>query len=238
MNEIYISIITGLSIGFLGSFHCIGMCGPIALALPVHSYGGVQKYSSIALYNIGRAVTYSALGLILGSIGSQFRLWGLQQFVSIAAGVLILFFILSNFSFASKFRWLDKIKNSVQQNLGRLLKSPKNPGSFFSIGLLNGLLPCGLVYVAVAAALATTDVAQGALLMFSFGLGTIPVMAGLMIFGNLIPFKTRQTLNRAVPVFIGMMAVILILRGMNLGIPFLSPKMAKETTEVSCHKPS
>lgn len=238
MNETYINIITGLSVGFLGSFHCIGMCGPIALSLPVHSYGRARKYSSIALYTIGRAVSYGVLGMILGFIGSQFRIWGLQQFISIAAGVLILLFILSNFSIAPKIRHLEKIKSNIQRNLGRLLQSPKNSGVFFLIGVFNGLLPCGLVYVAVAAALATTHIVQGALLMFSFGLGTLPVMSGIILFGNMIPFKTRLTLRRMVPLFVGMMAVMLILRGMNLGIPFLSPKMAKESTEARCHDPS
>ena len=239
MNELYLSIITGLSIGFLGSFHCIGMCGPIALALPMQSTSGLQKYSGIILYNFGRAVTYSALGLLFGFLGNQFRLWGFQQAVSIAAGVLILVFILSNFSFASRIQWLAKLNDWVQHSLGKLLKAPKNPASFLSIGLLNGLLPCGLVYVAIAAALATTETLQGTLLMFAFGMGTLPVMAGLMMFGHLISHHFRQKLNRAVPVLVGLMAVILILRGMNLGMPFLSPRLEKNSSAVECgHKPS
>ena len=217
MNELYLSILTGLSIGFLGSFHCIGMCGPIALALPVHRFSGVQKYVGIMLYNLGRAVTYSLLGFAFGLVGSQFRLWGLQQVISIGAGVMIL--------------W-------VQQGLGKLLSNAKNPTSLFPVGLLNGLLPCGLVYVAIAAALATMSSLNAMLLMFSFGIGTIPVMAGLMMFGHLISINIRQKINRSVPYFVGLMAVMLILRGMNLGIPYLSPKLEKESTEVSCcHKP-
>ena len=110
--------------------------------------------------------------------------------------------------------------------------------SLFPIGLLNGLLPCGLVYVAIAASLATMDTLHGVLLMFSFGLGTIPVMAGLMSFGHWISPAVRQKINRAVPYFVGVMAVMLILRGLNLGIPYLSPHMDKEATEASCcHRP-
>lgn len=235
MNEIYLSILAGLSIGFLGSFHCIGMCGPIALTLPVRAEGDLQRYSGIFLYNLGRAVTYSFLGFIFGFLGSQFRFWGLQQAVSIAAGVMILVFILSNFSFSSKIRWLAQLNVWIQHALRRLLQSPKSPATFFSIGLLNGLLPCGLVYVAIAAALATTDMLQGLLLMFAFGLGTFPVMAGLMAFGHLISAHLRYKLNRAVPVLVGMMAVILILRGMNLGIPYLSPKLEIHSTHVECN---
>lgn len=238
MNELYLSILTGLSIGFLGSFHCIGMCGPIALALPVHSFSGVQKYTGILLYNVGRAVTYSLLGFAFGFVGSQFRLWGLQQVISIGAGVMILLFILSRFSFASKVPGMTRLNLWVQQGLGKLLTTAKNPASLFPVGLLNGLLPCGLVYVAIAAALATMSSLNAMLLMFSFGIGTIPVMAGLMMFGHLISINIRQKINRSVPYFVGIMAVMLLLRGMNLGIPYLSPKLEKESTEVSCcHKP-
>jgi len=238
MSAIYLSILTGLSIGFLGSFHCIGMCGPIALALPVRSYPGVQKYVGIGLYNIGRAVTYGFLGLAFGFLGQQFRVWGLQQVISIAAGVLILLFIVSRFSFSSRIGWLANLNTWVQKSMSTLLRAPKPVTSLFPIGLLNGLLPCGLVYVAIAAAMATMHTWHGVLLMIAFGLGTIPVMAGLMMFGHLISGVARQKINKAVPYFVGMMAVMLILRGMSLGIPYLSPSMEKDSTEVSCcHKP-
>lgn len=238
MNELYLSILAGLSIGFLGSFHCIGMCGPIALALPVHTFSGVRKYAGILLYNLGRAVTYSLLGFAFGFVGSQFRLWGLQQVISIGAGVMILLFILSRFSFASKIPGMNRLNLWVQQGLGKLLTTAKNPAALFPVGLLNGLLPCGLVYVAIAAALATMSSLNAMFLMFSFGIGTIPVMAGLMIFGHLISINIRQKINRSIPYFVGLMAVMLILRGMNLGIPYLSPKLEKESTEVNCcHKP-
>lgn len=234
MSELGISILTGLSIGFLGSFHCIGMCGPIALALPVHAMNGVRKYISIALYNLGRAMTYGILGLIFGWVGSQFRLWGLQQFLSMGAGLLILLFLLTRYSVISRIVGMNRITMKVQSALGRILQSPKKATTFFSIGLLNGLLPCGLVYVAVAAALATTHIISGSVLMVAFGLGTIPVMAGLMTFGHLISVPVRQKINRAVPYFVGVMALMLILRGMNLGIPYLSPKMDPSTAGVEC----
>ncbi len=236
MNELFLITLTGLSIGFLGSFHCIGMCGPIALSMPMLSKDGLNKYTGIFFYNFGRALTYSGLGLLFGFLGNQFRIWGLQQMVSIAAGILILVFILSNFSFSSRVIWMAQFNAWVRNSLGRILQGPKNPVSFLSIGLLNGLLPCGLVYVAMAAALATTDTLNGTLLMFAFGLGTIPVMAAMMAFGHLISFNFRYKLKRAVPVFVGIMAVILILRGMNLGIPYLSPKLEKHSAIVEyCH---
>jgi sulfite exporter TauE/SafE len=214
------------------------MCGPIALALPVRSYPGVQKYVGIGLYNIGRAVTYGFLGLAFGFLGQQFRVWGLQQVISISVGMLILVFIFSSFSFSSRIVLLTQLNKWVQKSLSSLLIATKSVMSLFPIGLLNGLLPCGLVYVAIAAALATMHTWHGVLLMFGFGLGTIPVMAGLMMFGHLISCTARQKINMVVPYFVGMMAVMLILRGLNLGIPYLSPSMEKDSTEVSCcHKP-
>jgi sulfite exporter TauE/SafE len=159
--------------------------------------------------------------------------------VSILAGVMILLFVFSSLSLTSGIRGVSKWNARVQHKLGTLLQSPKSSSAFFSIGLLNGLLPCGLVYVALAAALATTHALYGGLLMMAFGLGTFPVMAGLMVFGHLISVRFRQKLNRAVPYFISVLAVILILRGMNLGIPFISPKMDPKSASIeNCHIPS
>lgn len=237
MNDLILPIISGLSIGFLGSFHCIGMCGPIALALPVSKLSGLEKYIGISLYNLGRAFTYAILGLLFGLLGSQFRIWGLQQIISIAAGLLMFLFILTNFSFTSRVGWISKLNQFVQHGIGRKLVNARKPSSLWSIGLLNGLLPCGLVYVAIAAALATMNTLHAGLLMFTFGLGTIPVMAGLMLFGHLISSGARRKLNRAVPYVVGVMAIMLILRGMNLGIPLLSPKMDVDSKEVKCCHP-
>lgn len=208
------------------------------MVLPVRSYPGIQKYIGIGLYNIGRAVTYGGLGLAFGFLGQQFKLWGLQQVISIAAGTLILLFIMSRLSFSKKIIWLSHLNHWVQKSLGNLLSRPKPVSSLFPIGLLNGLLPCGLVYVAIAAALATMHTWHGVILMFAFGIGTIPVMAGMMMFGHLISGVARQKINRAVPYVVGVMAVMLILRGLNLGIPYLSPSMANDSTEINCcHKP-
>lgn len=235
MHEYLIAAFTGLSIGFLGSFHCIGMCGPIALALPVHALGKFNSYLSIALYNLGRALTYCALGIFFGMVGSQFRLWGLQQFISIFAGVLILLFILTRFKLTLRLKWVDRMNTSINQTLGQLMQSPRSPLTFGWIGILNGMLPCGLVYVAMAAALASGSTWNGGLLMFAFGFGTMPVMAGLMVFGQRISPTTRRKINRAVPYFVAVMGVLLILRGLNLGIPYVSPRMDAQAEAPMCH---
>lgn len=224
-------IVTGLSIGLLGGLHCIGMCGPIALSLPVHRLSHVQKYSSIFLYNIGRAFTYALLGTIPGLLGSSFQIFGLQQALSITAGVLMLIFALIYF-LRPDLLSSGKIGVRISSLLGSEMRKEKTYTTFFTIGLINGLLPCGLVYMALLTAFSTGSVWKGSVLMFFFGLGTLPLMALLMISGKWLKDSTRNWFKKVVPVWITVLAIILILRGMNLGIPYLSPAMNQHTHHV------
>lgn len=236
MHDYLVAALAGLSIGFLGSFHCLGMCGPIALALPIPQQEKGKGVLGIAAYNVGRAVTYGMLGLLFGYVGLRFRIWGLQQAITITAGGLILMFVLTRFNLSTRLPGVHRLNTRINQGLGRLLQKPKKASSLFLIGLLNGLLPCGLVYVGMAAAMATVDVASGGFLMFAFGIGTMPMMAGLMLFGSRISLAARKKINRAVPYLVGLMAILLILRGLNLGIPYISPKLEKQPTEnPHCH---
>lgn len=237
MNSVYFAIITGLSIGALGSFHCIGMCGPIALSLPVHSGSGFHKSFSILLYNTGRALTYAMIGLIFGLLGSSLNVFGFQQWLSIIAGCLILLLLVfSTFNLGSKVA-NSRFNGLIKEKLSRYLSAEKSTFSYLIIGLLNGWLPCGLVYVAIAASFALGNVWESALLMFAFGLGTLPVMAFLMLFGKFISQRTRGLINKLVPYVIGIMAFLLILRGLNLGIPYLSPSYNEQDKKVEecCH---
>jgi sulfite exporter TauE/SafE len=236
MNELLYCIVSGLAIGSLGSFHCIGMCGPIALSLPMASEDKASAAISIGLYNLGRAITYGLLGILFGLLGSQFRIWGVQQFVSILAGIVLLAFVLFHFKVRIPGSWFNTYQTKVRLMLQKLMTSKLNAGSFLLIGLLNGLLPCGLVYVAMVAALATGKIAMGGLLMFAFGVGTMPMMAGVMVFGRRISMRHRQIINKTIPYMVSIMACILILRGLNLGIPYVSPKMGESVKSIpSCH---
>jgi sulfite exporter TauE/SafE len=217
-----IPIITGLSLGILGSMHCVGMCGPIALSLPVHQLPTLQKYSNIFLYNIGRAMTYAIMGAILGLLGSSFQIFGLQQALSIGGGILILLFAFIYYfrpGWVSSTAWSSKIS----KQLGLLMRKEKSYATYLSIGILNGFLPCGLVYMALISAFATGAVWKGSLLMFFFGLGTLPMMAGIMIAGKWIKPSVKNAFKKIVPVWILALGIVMILRGMNLGIPYISP---------------
>ena len=236
MNELWYGIISGLTIGAVGSFHCLGMCGPIALSLPFASTSKTQVGLSMALYHLGRAITYGCLGILFGLLGSQFRIWGIQQAISILAGAMLLAFVLFHFKVRLPGKWFDAFQNKIRAGLQKLLTSKLSTPSFLLIGLLNGLLPCGLVYVAIVAALATGSIWLGGVLMFSFGIGTMPMMAGLMIFGRRISIHHRRWINKAIPYMVCIMAGILILRGLNLGIPYISPKMGESVKSLpTCH---
>ncbi len=220
-------------IGVLGSLHCLGMCGPIALALSVTP--GKNRYIAIILYNIGRIITYGFFGLLFGSFGSLFIMAGLQQFLSITAGVSLLFLVMLSLvgnSNSITIEPLNKIMSSLKITLGYYLKKHFF-SSFFIIGLLNGLLPCGLVYMAVIGAIATGSALSGSYYMMLFGLGTVPAMFLIGVFKIFIPILWRLKLLKILPVTISLVGVMLIVRGLNIGIPYLSPEISSENPDAS-----
>lgn len=230
--------LAALTLGMIGSFHCIGMCGPLAFSLPLNGKSDFAKFTGSFLYNMGRIVTYSALGLLFGLAGKSFSLFGFQQWLSITVGIMILFFL-----FIPK-KWIaitgtnniiSTCNHKIRSTLGQLFLK-RNYRSLFAIGLLNGLLPCGLIYMAIAGAIASADAFKSTFFMASFGLGTLPVMWGVSFFGNYIGIGVRQKIRRAYPIMMALMACLLIVRGMGLGIPYVSPAMNGNTPDVQiCH---
>lgn len=229
---------TALIFGILGSFHCMGMCGPIAFLLPVDRENNLKKGMQIFLYHLGRISSYAIIGAIFGLLGKSISLFGLQQKLSIIIGIIMLSLI---FIPAGK-KGLDRLLNpafkgvsKIKSQIGAELKK-KRPDTFFTIGFLNGLLPCGLVYMAVLGATAVQGVWQGALYMAIFGLGTVPLMTGVVWAGNFITVKMRNGMKKAIPVVIALMGILFIIRGMGLGIPYMSPKQSsKVEASMECH---
>lgn len=233
-------ILTAFVVGLLGSFHCIGMCGPIAIALPVPKSSNLSFFTGRILYNLGRVVTYSFLGAVLGLVGGRIALAGAQQIVSIVLGIVIIIAVLLPQKYKNYFAQhpvTQKLAQPLKANIGVLFKK----GTFsalFLIGILNGFLPCGLVYVALAGAIASGDAISGAAVMILFGLGTVPAMFAATVLGKFINVEIRTKIRKAVPVLAFTLGVIFILRGMNLGIPYLSPKLSTHTevsSEMECH---
>lgn len=215
--------------GLLGSFHCVGMCGPLALSLPLSSDSYWAKFSGAFLYNAGRVITYAMFGLVFGAVGKSVALFGYQQWLSVILGVLIIVFIIlpKRVAFMHNNNYVVKALEKLREKLGALFFK-KNYSSLFSIGLLNGLLPCGLVYMAAAGAVATGGVTRSVLFMGFFGLGTLPVMWSITFFGNYIGIEARKKIRKAYPYMMMLMACLLILRGMGLGIAYVSPKVDTE----------
>lgn len=225
--------ITAFLTGLLGSFHCAGMCGPIALAVPTFGNSQSEKILSKLLYNAGRVLTYTILGAILGAFGTGLKLAGLQQSVSIVAGSIIILSVI--------FSRIKKVNFSVQffstKLFGKLFKQ-RNVISTLGIGLLNGLLPCGFVYIALIASVATQDIFTGMTFMFFFGLGTIPMMFTVSMIGQFLTSKVRSNINKLIPVFAIVIGCLFILRGLNLGIPYVSPQLSNDQQTVKeCCKP-
>jgi sulfite exporter TauE/SafE len=232
MNILFsIAFITGLA----GSFHCIGMCGPIALALPVGRMNIYQATFHRFLYNLGRILTYSILGGAFGYFGKTLFVAGFQQQLSIMIGLIMLYFILPKRVFIwSPFQKMTHLFMSAFKKVFPI----NSPLGFILLGLLNGLLPCGFVYMALAGACATTTPIEGAIFMFFFGLGTAPMMFSLSILPKFLSNKKRLFINRYLPFYTFVLATFFILRGLNLGIPYLSPQFKKQEVSQTipvCH---
>lgn len=229
---------TALLMGFMGGFHCIGMCGPIALALPGQPNNKWSYIYGRIFYNLGRVVTYATLGFAIGLFGLTINMAGWQQGLSIASGVLILLlqFTPGNPSgkVARKLQ-LPILVNNIKKTFSRFLHK-KGTMALFVIGLLNGVLPCGFVYLALAAALATGTMEGAAAYMVLFGLGTFPIMLTLSLSGKMISFRMKATIQKIVPYIVVFIALLFILRGLSLGIPYISPKLMKAEPEMTvCH---
>jgi len=222
-------LISALVLGLVGSFHCVGMCGPIAVALPVSNKNWLSRISGTFLYNIGRAITYGVMGAVFGILGEGIQLGGFQKWVSIAMGTIMILSVIFPVLFRNTklldqyiYGYVDRLKEYI----GPLFKN-SSLGSLFIIGLLNGLLPCGLVYVALAGAIATGGVLSGSLYMFVFGLGTLPMLALVTLAGNVISGQFKSSINKLIPFVIVIIGALFILRGLQLGIPYLSPPEKK-----------
>lgn len=230
---------TGFIIGLLGSIHCVGMCGPIALALPIGTESKFQLMVSRILYNLGRTVTYGLFGALFGLFGERIALVVLQQNLSIALGSIILIYILMPKKLQAKLAETKPyriITDTVKSSFAKLTKTGSS-SSLFLFGIINGFLPCGFVYVAVAGAVSTGSVLNGTLFMILFGLGTTPIMLATSMVGKFVNVNVKRKINKLIPVFAAILAIIFILRGLNLGIPYLSPKLIKSDAkqEVICH---
>lgn len=231
-------VLSAILLGLLGSLHCVGMCGPIAFMLPVDRTNNLKKLGQIAIYHFGRLSAYALIGLLFGLLGKGLSLFGLQQKLSILIGVVMVAIILLPFGKLKKYNLpkpLYQIIAKVKSKLGKEL-SKRTADTFLTIGFLNGFLPCGLVYMAVLGAVAMGNPGEGALYMALFGLGTVPLMTTAIYFSSLLKGVAKQRVQKLIPVFVVIIGMLFILRGLGLGIPYISPKPVVElvTNTMEC----
>lgn len=232
---------SGFVLGLIGSLHCVGMCGPIAFMLPVSHDKPVKKALQILLYHLGRILAYAIIGLIFGLIGQSFMAFGYQQHISIAVGILMIVLVLmpkTYFQPFKIFRPFFSFINSIKSELGKALQK-KSLDTFFSLGFLNGFLPCGLVYMAVVGAFAVEGLLGSSFYMVLFGLGTIPMMTTVVYAQSFIKKHLKFNYKKLIPYAVVIVGLLFILRGMGLGIKYISPKLNPETEQVEarmeCH---
>lgn len=233
-------LITPLTIGIVGSLHCLGMCGPIVVALPLKKHNISSKISGAILYNSGRVFTYGLLGVLFGLLGRGIHLAGFQQLTSILLGSAMIISVLFPFFFRKQLTIGNLFSGFSARLIVRLRKliTDRSYFSLLMIGLLNGLLPCGLVYVAIAGAISSGTVLSGALFMMLFGIGTIPLLITATLASDAIGQRIRAKMKQVVPYFVLLLGVLFILRGMSLGIPYISPTTDKLAPNAMVEKKS
>ena len=220
-------------LGLLGSLHCAAMCGPLMLALPLPPGGPARFVAGRIVYQLGRIATYCLLGIVAGLIGKSLFVAGFQRWLSISLGLAVLagFLISKRVAVSAPVvRLVGKLKFMMSAQLKQ-----RSYRSLTLLGLLNGMLPCGLVYVALAGAVSRGDLLDAVTYMAMFGLGTLPTMLGISLSGRLFPAAIRLKLRSAIPVGVCLLAAMLILRGMALGIPYLSPDLSSATPSCCAH---
>ena len=222
----------GFVMGVVGSLHCVGMCGPIAFALPYDRSKWFPAFLSNYTYQIGRIITYALLGVIIGFVGRGFSLGGIQQPLSIGIGlVMIVVVIFPHLPFLKKWSGKITLKVGKVKSLLGLYMQKRSYRALFITGLVNGLLPCGLVYMALLGSLGMSSVLNASLFMVLFGLGTFPLMFLVGYLGNVLNASFKLKFQKAVPVLVFCIGVLFVLRGMGLGIKYVSPSAGTLTIE-------
>jgi sulfite exporter TauE/SafE len=212
--------IAALTMGIVGSLHCVGMCGPIIMSIP---WSNTQKALQISLYHVGRATTYAIMGALVGGVGQLFLPKDLGVWPALISGsVLVLVFL------AQSFPTVLQNNRFPASSIARFFRSFLKMDSVFSrffMGLVNGILPCGMVYSALAVAILYHNALYSGLFMFLFGIGTSPLLvllSRIKMYLSKYPFFKREKTIRFALLLLGL---LIILRGAGLGIPMLSPKV-------------
>ncbi|SKB29780.1 sulfite exporter TauE/SafE family protein [Daejeonella lutea] len=215
--------------GLFGSFHCVAMCGPLVMSIPFGENAWNALLQKI-VYQLGRILTYSALGFVAGSIGGVFNILGLQQALSFVSGIVLLVIAFYHFygkSGGTSGRFYQKMFGPLVKFMGRWMSKPYG-GAI--AGILHGLIPCGMVYMAIAGSLNTGSALSGSEFMLYFGLGTTP----LLFLASAIPVLIRKLrVSRVlIPMLFLLSGSFLIFRSLNMDITWITSPVIS-SSEVS-----
>lgn len=228
-------LVPAFILGFVSSLHCVGMCGPIVLALPVPQASPVKRITALLINNSGRLLTYGILGIIFGIFGNGFYMAGVQQVFSIAIGTGIITFTLIPSQWKQKLGasipFVKKTGDLFRAQFGFYLRQ-EHYTAYFIAGMLHGLLPCGLVYFALAGAILTGSAFAASLFMIFFGLGTVPALVSVRWMARVFPYSFRNRVYQFMPVILFLTGVLLLIRGLNLGIPYVSPHFPGSSSSI------
>lgn len=216
------ALLAGLVFGLVGSGHCAGMCGPLVVLANPSAGGGaspsrVGLWAHVVRYHAGRALTYLLLGALLGTVGGLLTRLGLGRGLAIASGVLLIGQALIASGVVAGHLESRRLGAWVTRQLaraGRWMRGHRLPGPVV-FGALNGLLPCGFVYAALTAAAGLGDLPLSLAFMAGFALGTTPVLAAVALAGGALTRVVPPALRRAAPVALGVVGVLLIMRGVS-----------------------
>ena len=231
-------------LGVISNLHCLGMCGPIALAIPLNRSSKSAMFLGILQYHIGRVLVYGILGYLVGYIGMGIKLFGVLQAISILAGIGIIIYAwrkkITFYKNPFSSSLVSRLSSLLSQSMGKIMRS-ESPLKLFLLGALNGLLPCGMVYTALITAVVLGTPILSATSMLAFGLGTLPGLVAFSVFAQQLGNTIRSKINRYLPYQITVVGLLIVLRGMNLNIPYISPKVSfseekKEVVMDCCHK--
>jgi len=223
---------SALIFGFISSLHCVGMCGPLLLAVPTRTTNN-HKWLGIALYHVARIFTYAVLGVLVGFVGWRLEVTGIQQFFSLTIGIVLLGYVFTSHFFSGA-AWILAFNKLIFSFFGFASRQKGYLGTLL-LGAANGLLPCGMVYIALTGAMASASATAAAGFMLLFGLGTMPLLFVFNYYGIRLQVSVKQRIKLVAPVVIAIMGLLLILRGLNLGIPYISPHYVNSGGGVECH---
>lgn len=216
---------SALLLGLISSLHCIAMCGPIAMMLPVSQHNPEKKALQIITYHFGRLTAYATIGGLFGFLGMGFYLAGIQQQLSITVGILMILIAVTPEKTLAQYNFskpIYRIISNVKSALGKRLKN-QSFRSLFTIGLLNGFLPCAMVYAALFGAMASQEVLPAMTYMTLFGLGTVPLMSSIVYINSWVTLPIRNKIQKVIPYAIACLGILFILRGLSLDIHYISP---------------